>query len=76
MPPSAKWDRLRFLSAEHCTYTPDYFSNTKLVSDDLRRANHVPDKEVWEEPVMNVFRRDDGTIRHFWGSELAYAPSR
>jgi predicted dithiol-disulfide oxidoreductase (DUF899 family) len=26
-------------------------------------------------PMMNVFRRDGGTIRHFWGSELLYAPT-
>jgi predicted dithiol-disulfide oxidoreductase (DUF899 family) len=26
-------------------------------------------------PMMNVFRRDGDTIRHFWGSELLYAPS-
>ena len=29
----------------------------------------------WDEPMYNVFRKDpDGTIRHFWGSELLYAP--
>ena len=26
-------------------------------------------------PMLNVFRRDRGTIRHFWGSELLYAPT-
>jgi predicted dithiol-disulfide oxidoreductase (DUF899 family) len=25
--------------------------------------------------MMNVFHRDGQTIRHFWGSELFYAPS-
>jgi predicted dithiol-disulfide oxidoreductase (DUF899 family) len=25
-------------------------------------------------PMMNVFRRDGTTIRHFWGSELLYVP--
>ena len=28
-----------------------------------------------DEPMYNVFRKHpDGTIRHFWGSELLYAP--
>jgi predicted dithiol-disulfide oxidoreductase (DUF899 family) len=26
-------------------------------------------------PILNVFRRDGGAIRHFWGSELLYAPT-
>jgi predicted dithiol-disulfide oxidoreductase (DUF899 family) len=25
--------------------------------------------------MMNVFRRDGGTIRHAWGSELLFEPS-
>jgi predicted dithiol-disulfide oxidoreductase (DUF899 family) len=26
-------------------------------------------------PILNVFRRDaNGTIRHFWASELLYVP--
>ena len=25
-------------------------------------------------PMLNVFRRDGDTIRHFWGSELLYEP--
>jgi predicted dithiol-disulfide oxidoreductase (DUF899 family) len=25
--------------------------------------------------MLNVFHRDGGTIRHFWGSELQYAPT-
>jgi predicted dithiol-disulfide oxidoreductase (DUF899 family) len=31
--------------------------------------------EDWDEPMLNVFhKRRDGTIRHFWGSELVFAP--
>lgn len=26
-------------------------------------------------PMLNVFRRDGEEIRHFWGSELLYAPT-
>jgi len=25
--------------------------------------------------MLNVFHRDGNTIRHFWGSELFYAPT-
>ena len=26
-------------------------------------------------PMLNVFHRDGGTIRHFWGAELTFAPA-
>ena len=28
-----------------------------------------------QQPMLNVFHRDGDTIRHFWGSELFYAPA-
>jgi predicted dithiol-disulfide oxidoreductase (DUF899 family) len=28
-----------------------------------------------QRPMLNVFHRDGETIRHFWGSELFYAPT-
>jgi len=28
-----------------------------------------------QRPMRNVFHRDGATIRHFWGSELLYAPT-
>ena len=28
-----------------------------------------------QRPMLNVFHRDGETIRHFWGSELLYAPT-
>src|SRR6266852_5565746 len=30
--------------------------------------------EEWDMPMLNVFRREGGAIRHFWGSELLYVP--
>ena len=27
-----------------------------------------------QQPMLNVFRRQGGVIRHFWGSELLYEP--
>jgi predicted dithiol-disulfide oxidoreductase (DUF899 family) len=26
-----------------------------------------------EQPMMNVFRKQEGTVRHFWGSEMLHA---
>jgi predicted dithiol-disulfide oxidoreductase (DUF899 family) len=54
------WRRLRLLSSAGTTYNRDYFGET--------RAGH-------QRPMLNVFHRDGATIRHFWGSELLYAPT-
>ena len=54
------WQRLRLLSTADNTYNRDYFGET---------ADGSP------MPVLNVFHRDGETIRHFWGSELLYAPT-
>jgi len=54
------WRRLRMLSAADHTYARDYFGQTA---------------EGASRPMLNVFRRDGETIRHFWGSELLYAPA-
>ena len=32
-------------------------------------------KDDADVPAYNVFTRRDGAIRHFWGSELLYAPT-
>jgi predicted dithiol-disulfide oxidoreductase (DUF899 family) len=53
------WRRLRLLSSATNTYNRDYFGET---ADGRQR------------PMLNVFHRDGDTIRHFWGSELFYAP--
>ena len=50
---------LRLLSSAGTTYNRDYLAETS-------------DGE--QQPMLNVFRRDGDTIRHFWGSELFYAP--
>jgi predicted dithiol-disulfide oxidoreductase (DUF899 family) len=54
------WRRLRLLSSATNTYNLDYHGETA---------------DGAQMPMMNVFRRDGETIRHFWGSELLYAPS-
>ena len=53
------WSRLRFLSSASNTYNRDYRAETP---DGIQR------------PMLTVFHRDGDEIRHFWSSELFYAP--
>ena len=55
------WRRMRLLSSAGNSYNGDYHGETPDGSQQL--------------PMLNVFRRDGDTIRHFWGSELLYAPT-
>jgi predicted dithiol-disulfide oxidoreductase (DUF899 family) len=54
------WRRLRLLSSAGNTYNRDYHSETAAGA---------------QRPMLNVFHRDGDTIRHFWGTELFYAPA-
>ena len=54
------WRQLRLLSSMGNTYNRDYLAETA---------------EGHQRPMLNVFRREGETIRHFWGSELLYAPT-
>ena len=54
------WRRLRLVSSAGNTYNRDYRGETV---------------EGAQRPMLNVFRRDGEVIRHFWGSELFYAPT-
>jgi predicted dithiol-disulfide oxidoreductase (DUF899 family) len=54
------WRRLRLLSSEGNTFKRDYHGETADGS---------------QQPMLNVFHRDGDVIRHFWGSELLYAPT-
>jgi predicted dithiol-disulfide oxidoreductase (DUF899 family) len=54
------WRRLRLLSSANNTYNRDYHGETAAGA---------------QRPMLNVFHRDGDGIRHFWGSELLYAPS-
>jgi predicted dithiol-disulfide oxidoreductase (DUF899 family) len=53
------WRRLRMLSSADNTYNADYFAETP---DGIQR------------PMLTVFHRYQDRIRHFWSSELLYAP--
>ena len=54
------WRRLRLVSSVGNTFKRDYHGET---ADGDQR------------PMLNVFHYDGQTIRHFWSSELFYAPS-
>jgi predicted dithiol-disulfide oxidoreductase (DUF899 family) len=54
------WRRLRLLSSAVNSYNRDYLGETA---------------EGFQRPMLNVFHRDGEGIRHFWGSELFYAPT-
>lgn len=53
-------NELRLLSASGCNYQRDYHAQT---GDDAHK----------QLPVMNVFTRRNGELRHFWASELLWA---
>jgi predicted dithiol-disulfide oxidoreductase (DUF899 family) len=54
------WSRLRYLSSADNTYNRDYLGETA---------------EGSQMSMLNVFHRDGDTIRHFWNSELFFAPT-
>lgn len=54
------WRRLRLLSSAGNTFNADYLAQTR---------------EGAQRPMLTVFHRDGDVIRHFWSSELFYAPS-
>jgi len=53
------WNNLRLLSSAGTTYNRDYHGETEKGA---------------QMPMMNVFVKKDRKVRHFYGSELLYAP--
>jgi len=53
------WRHVRLLSSAGNSYNRDYLGETADGS---------------QMPMLNVFQRENGVIRHFWGAELLYAP--
>ena len=68
------WRRLRLLSTAGNTYDRDYFGDSAGLSAAVRQQQEFKEGEEWDMPMLNMFRRDGGAIRHFWGSELLYVP--
>ncbi len=54
------WRHQRLLSSAGTTFNRDYHAETASGA---------------QRPMLNVFHRDGSAIRHFWGSELFYAPT-
>lgn len=54
------WRRLQLLSSAGNSYKRDFLGETA---------------EGDQRPMLNVFHRDGDVIRHFWASELFYAPT-
>ena len=54
------WRNLRLLSSADNSYNRDY---------------HGEDEKGAQLPMLNVFVKRDGVIRHFWASELLFAPT-
>jgi predicted dithiol-disulfide oxidoreductase (DUF899 family) len=52
------WNNLDLLSAAGTSYNRDYFGETA---------------DGAQLPMLNVFTRQDGTVRHFWASEMFFA---
>jgi predicted dithiol-disulfide oxidoreductase (DUF899 family) len=53
------WHHLRLLSSADNRYNQDYFGEV----------------DGFQQPMLNVFHRQGGAIRHFWGAELLFAPT-
>src|SRR3546814_11353895 len=61
------------LSTAGNDYSHHYFGDTSKFGVEMRNARGYEPGKDWDEPMYNVFRKDaDGTVRHFWGSELLY----
>ena len=69
------WDHLRFLSTAGNGYDADYFGDSSKVPAEIRRMRDPKGGPDWDETMFHVFRLDEGIVRHFWGSELTWAPA-
>jgi len=55
-----RWTNLRLLSSGGTSFKRDY---------------HAETPEGYQMPMITVFHRHGGDIRHFWSSEMFYAPT-
>lgn len=68
------WNHLKLLSTAGNDYSAHYYGNTAALTPQMRAERGYKDGENWDEPMLNVFVKEGGAIRHFWGSELVFAP--
>jgi predicted dithiol-disulfide oxidoreductase (DUF899 family) len=69
------WQHLSLISTAGNSYDADYFGDTSKFSERMRAQHKVPAGADWDETIFNVFRKSDGGITHFWGSETSFAPT-
>jgi predicted dithiol-disulfide oxidoreductase (DUF899 family) len=65
-------DRLVAFAADHGWRHLHLLSSA---GNNFKRDYGAEDHEGQQQPMMNVFHRDAGGIRHFWSSEMLYALS-
>jgi predicted dithiol-disulfide oxidoreductase (DUF899 family) len=68
------WNHLQLISTAGNGYNDHYYGNTRALTPEMRAVRGYNAGQDWDEPMLNVFRTDGETIRHFWGSELVFAP--
>jgi predicted dithiol-disulfide oxidoreductase (DUF899 family) len=68
------WNHLQLMSTAGNGYNAHYYGTTAALTPEMRAVRGYKDGEDWDEPMLNVFAKEDRTIRHFWGSELVFAP--
>jgi predicted dithiol-disulfide oxidoreductase (DUF899 family) len=68
------WTNLQFLSTAGNDYDRDYYGDSLGLTAAMRAQQDFKPGVEWDMPMLNVFRRDGGTVRHFWGSEMLYVP--
>ena len=68
------WNHLELLSTAGNGYNAHYYGNTASLTAQMRQERGYQDGKTWDEPMLNVFRKEGDAIRHFWGSELVFAP--
>ena len=68
------WNHIDLLSTAGNRYSDHYYGNTASLTPEMRAERGYKPDESWDEPMLNVFTNKGHTIRHFWGSELVFAP--
>lgn len=68
------WHHLKLLSAAGNSYNRHYYGNTASLTPAMRSERGYEPNDNWDEPMLNVFQKEGGKVRHFWGSELVFAP--
>lgn len=68
------WRNLEMLAIVGEGYNAGYYGNTIALTPDMRAARGLDDDKNWDEPMLNVFQKQGDDIRHFWGSEMVFAP--